>query len=285
MVKINNIVDFKELYDFHLTFNSSYMYKTSLENYVSSLLYDVDRENNTLFKQNNLLGAFIDNKLVGFIQYGISAIGFDDNGNITNDINYQIIRQLYFLDDKVGEKLLDIALNSFDKSKRIYAFFHYFGMSCFSSHGKLDNKNINIEKLLLDNKFEIEHENIYYSLKLSDDNTSNITLKLSDINSANKQNIIFLDNDNQIGECELHFVNKDLTYLRWIYINNEMQHKGYGSKCINKLKSYLFNKGFKLLDTDTAIDNIVAQNFYIKNGFINKAITKSYLLNNKKVKS
>ena len=64
-----------------------------------------------------------------------------------------------------------------------------------------------------------------------------------------------------------------------------MQHKGYGSKCINKLKSYLFNKGFKLLDTDTAIDNIVAQNFYIKNGFINKAITKSYLLNNKKVKS
>ena len=119
MVKINNIVDFKELYDFHLTFNSSYMYKTSLNDYISSLLYDVDRENNTLFKENNLLGAFIDNKLVGFIQYGISAIGFDENVNITNDINYQIIRQLYFLDVKVGEKLLDIALNSFDKSKTI----------------------------------------------------------------------------------------------------------------------------------------------------------------------
>lgn len=57
-----------------------------------------------------------------------------------------------------------------------------------------------------------------------------------------------------------------------------MTNKGIGSKCMNALKCYLYNKGITRLDTDTALSNNLAQHFYQKNGFVNEGITKSYYL-------
>lgn len=241
-----------------------------------SLLNDVDREGNKLFKELHTIGAYIYDNLVGFIQYGISNIGFDNNGDIYEKINYQIIRQIYFTDEEVGKMLIEKAFSFFNSDETIYALFHYFGMSCFGAHGKLYYKNNNIEKLLIDYGFEVEHENVCYSLNVKDDLTSNIKLQGSIVNKANKQNIRFLENDNFIGECEIHYVDKGNAYLRWIYIDNNIQHKGYGSKCMDKLQSYLFSKGIIRLHTNTANNNLIAQKYYEKNGFINKGITKSY---------
>ena len=62
------------------------------------------------------------------------------------------------------------------------------------------------------------------------------------------------------------------------FINDSMTNIGVGSKCMNALKNYLYNKGIKRFDTDTALNNVVAQHFYEKNGFISKGITRSYYL-------
>ena len=62
---------------------------------------------------------------------------------ISFDISYNIIRNLYFDCDRAdaGEKLLKEALDAFGTSEKVYAFFHYFGMTCFARHGKLCEKN------------------------------------------------------------------------------------------------------------------------------------------------
>ena len=276
MIDIKCIQDYNKLYLYQLNIVTPFIYKANYDEYLISLLNDVDSEGNKLFKELHTIGAYINDNLVGFIQYGISNIGFDNNGDIYEKINYQIIRQIYFTDEEVGKMLIEKAFSFFNSDETIYAFFHYFGMSCFGAHGKLYYKNNNIEKLLMDYGFEVEHENVCYSLNVKDNLTSNIKLQESIVNKANKQNIRFLENDHFIGECEIHYVDDENAYLRWIYIDNNIQHKGFGSKCMDKLQSYLFNKGIIRLHTDTANNNLIAQKYYEKNGFINKGITKSY---------
>ena len=65
-------------------------------------------------------------------------------------------------------------------------------------------------------------------------------------------------------------------YLRWIYVNQDITGKGIGTKCMNALKQWLWKKGVKKLDTDTAISNLVAQHYYEKNDYIREGVTKSY---------
>ena len=45
---------------------------------------------------------------------------------------------------------------------------------------------------------------------------------------------------------------------------------------MNALKQFLFDKGFTRFDTDTALNNTVAQHYYEKNNFTREGITKSY---------
>ena len=91
-----------------------------------------------------------------------------------------------------------------------------------------------------------------------------------------------MQGDNWIGECELHYLEKSNTvYLRWIYIDEKLQNQGMGSKCMNRLKHALVQRGFCKLDTDTAVDNLIAQRYYEKNGFSREGITRSYYRDSK----
>lgn len=48
---------------------------------------------------------------------------------------------------------------------------------------------------------------------------------------------------------------------------------------MNALKHFLYEKGVKRFDTDTAMNNTVAQHYYEKNNFVREGITRSYYLN------
>ena len=63
------------------------------------------------------------------------------------------------------------------------------------------------------------------------------------------------------------------------YVNENITGKGIGTKCMNALKQWLYQKGIKRLDTDTAISNLTAQHYYEKNGFTREGITRSYYSN------
>ena len=168
------------------------------------------------------------------------------------------------------------ALDTFGKTDQVYAFFHYFGMSCFARHGKLFEQHRHIEELLKKCGFETEHENIYYSSTLNGKEASEIEVVPYDLTKGNQQYFDFKVSDNQIGGCEVHFVNEQIAYLRWIYVNGDLTGRGIGTKCMHALKQWLYQKGITRLDTDTANSNIVAQHYYEKTGFTREGITRSY---------
>lgn len=73
---------------------------------------------------------------------------------------------------------------------------------------------------------------------------------------------------------------KDTIYLVWIGIDKNIKGKGLGTEFLNHIIDYCLTKGYRYLHTDTALNNITAQKFYIRNGFIDNGITRSYIIKN-----
>lgn len=279
-IKLNKVSHLKEIYDYMVKLDFPYNYEVDFNTWEKSYLYDVDGEGRTLFSELTTIGAYIDDKLTGFIQYGKTAFGFDDNGEIADTISYSVVRNFYFFNEhkEVGTELLNEAVNDLsDKTDRIYAFFHYFGMSCYARHGKLFEKFENIHSLLTENGFVIEHENVFYSSVLSGTENTSVNLNWYNTASGGQQYCEFIIGKDPVGGCEVHFLRQEnIAYLRWIFINENICGKGIGSKCMSALKSDLFSKGIMKFDTDTALTNKVAQHFYEKNSFVKKGLTRSY---------
>ena len=142
-------------------------------------------------------------------------------------------------------------------------------LSSFENHAHIDS-------LLKDKGFEVEHENVYYSSVLVESENSDVVIKANDLTKGNQQYIDFKIDGNQVGGCEVHYLSDTTAYLRWIYVNGDIVGKGIGTKCMTALKSFLFEKGIRRFDTDTAINNTVAQHYYEKNGFVREGVTRSY---------
>lgn len=278
MLRRTEIISLKDVYTFQLGLETPYFFDISFEDWRKSFEDDIDGEGRKLFKELTAKVVYDGNELVGFMQYGKTAFGFDDSGWISKEISYPIVRNLYFLKGRedVGLLLFNEAVESFESEQRIYAFFHYFGMSCFARHGKLFESHAHIEKLLTENGFEIEHENVYYSSVLNDNENSNVVITAKDLTKGNQQSIDFKIDDIQVGGCEIHYINDTTAYL---YVNSDIVGQGIGTKCMNALKCFLHEKGIHRFDTDTAVNNVVAQRYYEKNNFICEGISKSYYVN------
>ena len=278
MIKVVETENLEQVYRYQLQLSSPYFFSVDYDTWKKSFIDDVDGEGRPLFKELCVKGAYDENEPIGFVQYGKTAVGFDDRGEISSDVSYCVIRNLYFDENRadVGQLLLKEAMDSFPSSETVYAFFHYFGMSCFARHGKLFERYDYIEKLLKENGFAVEHENVYYSSALGCDETSEVELHLHSLTKGNQQCMDFVLSGNQVGGCELHFLDDKTAYLRWIYVNDALTGKGIGTQCMNALKRWLYQKGITRLDTDTAVSNVIAQHYYEKNRFTREGITRSY---------
>ncbi len=248
-----------------------------------SMLQDVDGEGRNLFKDIVTKTAYDGEKIVGFIQYGNTNFGFDASGEISGLVSYPVIRMLYYNEDceEAGRSLLQTALAHFGNVGPIYAFFHYFGMSCNARHGKLFEKYGYIENLLKDCGFVVEHENVYYASEIQNAADAGVQLVWGDKTVGGQQTCDFILDGKSIGGCEIHYVNPGETaYLRWIYVNGDVQNQGLGTKCMQSLKASLQTMGVIRFDTDTAIGNLQAQHYYEKNGFLREGITRSFYREN-----
>ena len=279
MISIKDITDLSLVYDYQTRFPAPFFFQTDFESWKRSFLRDTDGEGRTLLRIFEAKGAYDGDILVGFIQYGHTAFGFDDQGEISSDVSYPVIRALYFDEGRedAGKLLLQAAMAEFGDYCRVYAFFHYFGMSCFARHGKLYERFPWIEALLWQNGFQIEHENVYYSATLTERTDSAVSLRGQQWTAGNQQTFEFFLEGRQVGGCEVHYLDSEgIVYLRWIYVNGELQSRGIGTQCMRALKAFLYEKGSVRLDTDTALNNVIAQRFYEKTGFTRAGITRSY---------
>ena len=279
MITIRDITNLSQVYDYQTRLPAPFFFPTDFESWKRSFLQDTDGEGRILFRDLAVKGAFDRDTLVGFVQYGHTAFGFDDHGEISSEVSYPVIRALYFDEGRetAGQQLLQTAMAAFAGCDRVYAFFHYFGMSCFARHGKLFEGFPWIEALLRQNGFQVEHENVYYSGPLTGCAGSGITLRGQNLTAGNQQTFDFLLDGRQVGGCEVHYVTTNgVAYLWWIYVNGDLQGQGLGTQCMQALKAFLWEKDFARLDTDTALNNHIAQRYYIKTGFTHAGITRSY---------
>lgn len=278
MIKLREVEHLEQIYHYQIGFYSPCFFSTDFHTWKRSFMDDVDGEGRRLFKKLVVKAAYEENELLGFIQYGDTAFGFDDQGELSSDVSCHVIRNLYFnkTSADAGALLLKDAMEAFGPSEKVYAFFHYFGMSCFARHGKLFEHHDHIEALLKKNGFETEHENVYYSSVLKGNDEAEVEIMPHNLTNGNQQYISFMISGDQVGGCEVHYVDDRTAYLRWIYVNGDMTGKGIGTKCMKSLKRWLYQKGATRFDTDTATSNLVAQHYYEKNGFTREGTTRSY---------
>lgn len=279
MLTIQDIRNTEQIYRYQMQFPAPYFFPVDYESWEQSFLRDIDGEGRPLFSRLWGKAAYEGDSLVGFIQYGCTAFGFDSRGEISAAVSYPVIRSLYFDEGRedAGRQLLQAALQEFADQETVYAFFHYFGMSCFARHGKLFEQFGWIKELLEASGFTIEHENVYYSSALQGPAASDVEIRSGSMTGGNQQSLDFLLSQTPVGGCEVHFLDsKGIAYLRWIYIGENLQNQGVGSACMQALKKWLYDRGYTRLDTDTALNNLRAQRYYEKNGFTREGITRSY---------
>lgn len=278
MISIADVANLEQIYHYQMRFPSPQFFSTAYDVWKRSFAEDVDGGGRTLFKELFVKAAYEENRLIGFIQYGKTAFGFDHRGEISSDVSYCVIRNLYFDQSRedAGNLLLQQALDGFAGSDHIYAFFHYFGMSCFARHGKLFEQHGHIEALMKQNGFETEHENVYYSSILKGNEEPEAAVIPQAMTPGNQRYLDFMLSGDHVGGCEIHHLDGQTAYLRWIYVNENITGRGIGTKCMDALKHWLYQSGVTRLDTDTACLNTVAQHYYEKNGFTREGITRSY---------
>lgn len=246
----------------------------------ASMNDDIDGDGRKLFQTLSTEVSRQDGKINGLMQFGTTAFGFDETGEISDQVHYSVIRMLCFETPEVGQSLLNTALSHIPKNERVYAFFHYFGMTACARHGKLHESQKHVHGLLLQNGFAIEHENVYYSRILTGQDTRNdtgISLSWGETSPGSCREFAALLDGKAVCWGKVHFLPQgDIAYLRWIFTDEKLQHQGIGTRVMGQLFRALHTMGIRRFDTDTALSNTQAQKYYEKTGFKNEGITRSY---------
>ena len=270
-----------KLYDYFNSFciNVPYYFPTAYGDWRKSMFNDCNYDGMPLFSQLHTFAIEDDGNINGFIQFGLSNFVFDSHGKIDTTQKYSMIRNLYYdKGTKDAHLLFDKAIDYFNEQciSKHYAFFHFFGMSCYARQGKLHESAFHMEEMLCEYGYEKEHENVYFTKSLHTPIAA-VSSEISFLYSNDGNSIDFINENGKIGGCELYFVpNSSICFLKWIYIDKHYCHQGLGTKCMSKLFFELHKKGISRIDTDTIDSNMNAQNYYLKTGFENKGIMRSY---------
>ena len=241
-----------------------------------------------MFSELITYAAFSEEGIVGFIQFGISNYIYDENGEKSYYTECGIIRNFYFEPEHdCGKELIYQAEKYFFRKSaaiefqgRKFAFFHAFGMTCNAGHGKLFCGLPHIEAALLNFGYAKEHENVYYKRLLTDSDApcGKVSVSYGESNSKGLQEFTLLADGNAVGAGALVYLPQGgICYLKWIYIYEKEQGKGYASAGLQTMFSDLYGKGICRLDTDTADCNVIAQGLYKKVGFTDMGRTRSYI--------
>jgi ribosomal protein S18 acetylase RimI-like enzyme len=265
-----------------------YFFSVSSEKWRECLFED-KLDNETIFLFQEIFIAIEKDHVVGFSQHGQPAFAWDKNGKKYNNPQISVLRHFYFDEDRFDAANLLFA-NSEKYLKKFpsqHAFYHIFGMSCNAHHGKLHQSLPHIDLFLREQGYQVEHENIYYSLEFDEGKPMHqheLRLVPKPILKPDIQDYdIFLLN-NPIGTIQVRFLEKltggftaDIAYLMWIEINREFHGQGWGTKSMQLLIDDLQSKKYHQLHLDTASTNLVAQQFYERFGFQNRGKTRCYL--------
>lgn len=118
---------------------------------------------------------------------------------------------------------------------------------------------------------KISKESFIYSRFYNDKrlkNSENIYVNWTE-NAFNQKDKFFCvyKNKDIIAGYTLFSTENENLIIELIAVNKEVQTKGIGSELIKSLAKYAYENNLKEIHVGTQLNNINAQNFYIKNGF------------------
>jgi ribosomal protein S18 acetylase RimI-like enzyme len=245
--------------------------------------------NEKLFLYQEIFVAKEKDQILGFIQFGQPAFTWDKDGQIIHNPHMGVIRHFYFDEGRLDVvNLIFASSNSYMKQfPSQHAFFHIFGMSCNAHHGKLHQSLAHVHNFLLEKGYQIEHENVFYTLELNGGvPLAQDRLRLVSrptIDSGNQLIEICLQKD-PIGTIKIDSLEevtggstKDIVYMSLIEINKPFRRQGWGTRAMQLLTANLRDKNYHQIHLDTASTNYAAQQFYERFGFQNRGITRSYI--------
>ena len=280
------VADYKPLYDYYNSVRNKipYWFDADFSVWEKSFVSDTDYDGEEMFAELITYAAYYDDKITGFIQFGISNYIYGTDGGKDHTRKGGIIRNLYYDENTdFGNKLIAIAEEYFACKKIQYkfAFFHAFGMTANAGHGKLYCGLSYIEQVLNEYGYFKEHENVYYKRLIAENDIhtdNDIEVKYGESNPKGMCNFSIYYEGVYVGAGALVYLPQgNIAYLKWIYIEDIHQGKGHASAALNKIFSDLYSKGISRIDTDTADGNFIAQKLYTKTGFENMGRTRSYL--------
>ena len=238
-----------------------------------------------IFNEHHILAAVEEERVKGLIQFGLPCFHFAEGKRI-QDPEIGVIRYLYFDQDRedLGKALLQRAMNFFEEKNRrdLYAFYHAMGMSCNGNHGKLHETHGYIADFLLEEGFDIEHENVYYALEMEPQQTEDSGQLIVKTEDPFKEKLQFVREGKTVGVAEMKFI-KDVTgmdsrilFLIWITVDPAVKGKGIGTEFMKHIQNHYLEKGYTVMHTDTAYNNTAARKYYQRNGFKDLGIMRSF---------
>lgn len=283
--KYEKITDLEQIYDYYCKIKNAvpYWFDASYEQWLESYQNDTDYESDVMFDELITYAAFYENDIVGFMQFGVSNYIYNGNGEKDYSEKCGVIRNFHFeKKHNCGDELILLAEKYFfEKSiSRKSAFYHAFGMTCNAGHGKLYCDLPYIEDALLKHGYTKEHENVYYKRLLTENDKAEqkVSVCYNEINPKGLQEFTINANNRAVGAGAVVYLPQgEICYLKWIYIYDTEQGKGYASAALQTIFCDLYNRGIRRFDTDTADSNTAAQRLYEKTGFTDMGRTRSYL--------
>jgi len=228
-----------------------------------------------------------DGRIVGIVMYGKPRRCWNRRGEFIELPNIGIIREIYFDQDETaaGEQLLAEAMAYVSRCDDYHAFYHAFGLPSMAGHGKLAYSWFgHVEKLILDRHFAIEHENLYFAKEIGIQPVDGaLRLEIAQSDDLKRERITAFLDAREIGTAEVKLMDrytgtttKDAVYLTWIGIHEEFRGRGYGAKFLNGIENEYAGRGYARLHLDTANNNTIARQLYMKRGYRHLCSTRSY---------
>lgn len=284
-IEYRRVTDPEAIYNYYLRTKElvPYWFDVDYELWKESFLADTDYDGEEMFSELAAYIALSGEKVVGFIQFGISRYIYGTDGEKDHSVRGGVIRHLYFdRETDCGKGLVEIAFQFFHQRniERRFAFFHAFGMTCCAGHGKLHRDFEHIEAALAEFGYIKEHENVYYRRMLTENDCGADTVAVN-YGSTNPKGLcefsITLEGEYVGAGALVYLPQGKIAYLKWIYIEGVHQGKGLAAAALRQIFADLYAKGILRMDTDTADGNLAAQRLYTKTGFEDMGRTRSYI--------
>jgi RimJ/RimL family protein N-acetyltransferase len=268
--------------------NIPYFFPVSPERWAQCLLED-ELAGERMFDRMETYVAKDNGEVVGFAQVAHPRFAWDDRAAKYYNPQIGVLRHFYFDAGRfnAAESMYAYVQSFLRRYPRRHAFYHIYGMSCNAHHGKLYSGLAHVDRFIKAKGFQVEHENVYYSLALhQQERASRDNLRLIPLARefyAPQEYKIMLQNT-PVGTITVQFMDilngeaaKGSVYLSLMLMDETYRGRGWGTVAMQLLGQVLRDKGYQQLHLDTASTNVGAQRFYARIGFHDRGRSRSYV--------